>query len=824
MAEIIKGNFGTSENLAQGESVNDFEQARALQQRLGERALAAMDGTSVFQLPTPVGEKPAETTVEKTVDNVIQFPSDERVDTPESKQVGLAAETDRTGGAAYSQETLARLQQAGVTESPADVVRQEALAAAQQESYTNAQDEIADILHGRSLEQALSDLGNDIANLQAEVSDLEQKMYFDPAMQEMHQRMVTEARAELAEMERKRAILMGGNPIALPVAEAPVVAEIEPLSDAEMAGAMDMMSPDQRTHWNVRRSAEELLDQDMADPEVMNAWRIVQEHLRKVEATELAQLRESDFATTGGENLSEVVAVQEMSENLDGAEAVLDSEQREQKVSQVAEKLRGRGGWKSVVRRVKAAVAVVLVAVTMLAGAVGSTVPTAVATETDGATRAESVQMMNERAPMSLNNIILGAEAVGDVTRDLRHEQANGTRYDYFEFASGQKNGANNFGTDKSEFYGNREGTTSALLEICRNQPETLAATVSAYPSILEACGLDGEMTAKQIDDLLSNGEDGGEIQQKLLDALEAKLTDGGTQFEFYQEYNTERSYYMYNMVSSDAEDTPANIGLQAILTKRSGEKQVKITVPVLDAEGNVVRYEAGDFNMPCGFQLNLEFAGGPETPVRTVVPPANIVPGGPEIAVPVVPITPEAPETPAPETPAPETPETPNVETPTPETPQPDTSETPQPEKPEPERPEPEKPQPEKPTPSEVVKPKDPQNQIDIVQNGGQTGNVTQTEDVRNEAPVQTEAPVVVPPGNEQVVQDNAVPDRNLSSEEQTAASEAQQEANRNEITTEPTDDEFASIVESILNEGGTGSSATGTENVQAGGAGEAQ
>lgn len=819
MAEIIKGNFGTSENLAQGESVNDFEQARALQQRLGERALAAMDGTSVFQLPTPVGEKPAETTVEKTVDNVIQFPSDERVDTPESKQVGLAAETDRTGGAAYSQETLARLQQAGVTESPADVVRQEALAAAQQESYTNAQDEIADILHGRSLEQALSDLGNDIANLQAEVSDLEQKMYFDPAMQEMHQRMVTEARAELAEMERKRAILMGGNPIALPVAEAPVVAEIEPLSDAEMAGAMDMMSPDQRTHWNVRRSAEELLDQDMADPEVMNAWRIVQEHLRKVEATELAQLRESDFATTGGENLSEVVAVQEMSENLDGAEAVLDSEQREQKVSQVAEKLRGRGGWKSVVRRVKAAVAVVLVAVTMLAGAVGSTVPTAVATETDGATRAESVQMMNERAPMSLNNIILGAEAVGDVTRDLRHEQANGTRCDYFEFASGQKNGANNFGTDKSEFYGNREGTTSALLEICRNQPETLAATVSAYPSILEACGLDGEMTAKQIDDLLSNGEDGGEIQQKLLDALEAKLTDGGTQFEFYQEYNTERSYYMYNMVSSDAEDTPANIGLQAILTKRSGEKQVKITVPVLDAEGNVVRYEAGDFNMPCGFQLNLEFAGGPETPVRTVVPPANIVPGGPEIAVPVVPITPEAPETPAPETP-----ETPNVETPTPETPQPDTSETPQPEKPEPERPEPEKPQPEKPTPSEVVKPKDPQNQIDIVQNGGQTGNVTQTEDVRNEAPVQTEAPVVVPPGNEQVVQDNAVPDRNLSSEEQTAASEAQQEANRNEITTEPTDDEFASIVESILNEGGTGSSATGTENVQAGGAGEAQ
>lgn len=776
MAETLKGNFGNAEPVANpegvqyGEGVIDFEKTRELQQRLGETALNAMeatDGSTVFQLPQPVEQvkpagtennvvempKPAEQSVGAQMMNMMRESAAkaETVATPEAEKTGLAAETDRTGGAAYSQETLARLQQAGVTESPAEAARQEALAAARQAIELPAP--------GESVRT------------------------FDE------------------------------------------VAEVEPVNEAEAAELVDMMSPEQRTHWNVRRSAAELLAQDLGDAEIL-------ERLQSVEAQELAQMRENGFVAPEGGMPEEMTEVAETEVTPESGEQELSAEQRESLRNRVLEKLKGRGGWKKFARQVKAAVAAVIVSVAMLSGVVAGATTVAAAAGNDGtvgvndASRAAFTQMMDERAPVTLNNVILSAEDVGDVTRDLRMEQANGTKYDYFEFNSDQKHGKNNFGTDKSEFYGDREGAASALLEICRNQPETLAATVSAYPSILEACGLDGNLTAKQIDELLSNGDKGGEIQQKLLEALEAKLMDEGTQFEFYQEYDQEKSYYMYNMEGSGAEETPATMGLQAIQTQRNGEKQVKIAVPVLDANGNVVRYEAGDFNMPCGFQLNIEYVpqgtptretmppvfnpGSPETPA----PEAPVVPT-PETPVPIVPEVPvETPETPVetPETPT-ETPETPTPETPTPETPKPDrpTPETPKPSEPEPE-PEPE-------TPTETVKLKDAENEIRKVENSGQKTEIEQTENVRNERPVETETSVTTPEGSDQAVADQARPGLGTSAEEQAAASAAQQEANRNEITAEPTNDEFANMVNTILNEGNTSSSATSTETVQTGG-----
>lgn len=873
MAEILKGNFGNAEPVANpegaqyGEGVIDFEKARELQQRLGETALNAMeatDGSTVFQLPQPVeqakpagGEnnvvempKPAEQSVGEQMMNMMRESAAkaETAATPEAEKTGLAAETDRTGGAAYSQETLVRLQQAGVTESPAEAARQEALAAARQESYGNAQAEIEGILKGRSVEQALVDINNDIMGLRSEIAQMEQKTYLEPSMQEMQERMLAEARAELAEMERKQAVLSGGQAIELPAPAGAValpapgesvrtfdeVAEVEPVNEVEAAELVDMMSPEARTNWQMRRARYEAVARELGDATIL-------ERLQAIEAQELAQMRENGFATPEGGMPEEMIEVAETEATPESGEQELTAEQRESAVNRVLGGLKGRGGWKKFARQVKAAVAAVILSVAMLASVVAGATTVAAAAGDDGtvgvndASRAAFTQMMNERAPVTLNNVILGAEDVGDVTRDLRLEQANGTKYDYFEFNSDQKHGKNNFGTDKSEFYGDREGTASALLEICRNQPETLAATVSAYPSILEACGLDGNLTAKQIDNLLSNGDKGGEIQQKLLEVLEAKLMDEGTQFEFYQEYDTEKSYYMYNMEGNGAEETPATMGLQAIQTQRNGEKQVKIAVPVLDANGNVVRYEAGDFNMPCGFQLNIEYVpqgtptretmppvynpGSPETPA----PEAPVVPT-PETPVPIVPEAPvETPETPVetPETPT-ETPETPTPETPTPETPKPDrpTPETPKPSEPEPE-PEPE-------TPTETVKLKDAENEIRKVENSGQKTEIEQTGNVRNERPVETETSVTTPEGSDQAVTDQTRPGLGTSAEEQAAASAAQQEANRNEITAEPTNDEFTNMVNTILNEGSTSSSATSTEAVQtgggAGGAEEAQ
>lgn len=863
MAETLKENFGNAEPVANlegvqyGEGVIDFEKARELQQRLGETALNAMeatDGSTVFQLPQPVEQvkpagaennvvempKPAEQSVGEQMMNMMRESAAkaETAATPEAEKTGLAAETDRTGGAAYSQETLARLQQAGVTESPAEAARQEALALARQESYGNAQAEIEGILKGRSVEQALEDINNDIMGLRSEIAQMEQKTYLEPSMQEMQERMLAEARAELAEMERKQMILNGGRAVELPAPAGTValpapgesvrtfdeVAEVEPANEAGAAELVDMMSPEQRTRWSVRMSAAELLAQDLGKPSLV-------EEVRAFNAQELARMRENGFVAPEGGMPEEMIEVAETEVTPESGEQELSAEQRENLRSRVLEKLKGRGGWKKFARQVKAAVAAVIVSVAMLAGVAAGVTTVAAAAGNDGAvgvndaSQAAFTQMMNERAPVTLNGVMLSAEDVGDVTRDLRMEQANGTKYDYFEFNSDQKHGKNNFGTDKSEFYGDREGTASALLEICRNQPETLAATVSAYPSILEACGLDGNLTAKQIDNLLSNGEKGGELQQKLLEALEAKLMDEGTQFDFYQEYDTEKSYYMYNMEGSGAEETPATMGLQAIQTQRNGEKQVKIAVPVLDANGNVVRYEAGDFNMPCGFQLNIEYV--PQgTPTRETMSPVYN-PGSPEAPAPGMPVvpTPETPVPVVPETPV-ETPETPveTPETPT-ETPETPTPETPKPSEPTPETPKPSEPEPEPEKPTETVKLKDAENEIRKVENSGQKTEIEQTENVRNERPVETETSVTTPEGSDQAVADQARPGLGMSAEEQAAASAAQQEANRNEITAEPTNDEFANMVNTILNESSTSSSATGTETVQTGGgAGEAQ
>lgn len=863
MAEILKENFGNAEPVANpegvqyGEGVIDFEKARELQQRLGETALNAMeatDGSTVFQLPQPVEQvkpagaennviempKPAEQSVGEQMMNMMRESAAkaETVATPEAEKTGLAAETDRTGGAAYSQETLARLAQAGVTESPVEAARQEALVLARQESYGNAQAEIEGILKGRSVEQALADINNDIIKLRSEIAQMEQKTYLESSMQEMQERMLAEARAELAEMERKQAILNGGRAIELPAPAGTValpapgesvqtfdeMAEVEPVNEAEAAELVDMMSPEARTNWQMRRARYEAVARELGDATIL-------ERLQAIEAQELAQMRENGFVAPEGGMPEEMVEVAETEVTPESGEQELSAEQRESLRNRVLEKLKGRGGWKKFARQVKAAVAAVIVSVAMLSGVVAGATTVAAAAGNDGAvgvneaSRAAFTQMINEQAPMTLNGVMLNAEDVGDVTRDLRMEQADGTKYDYFEFNSDQKHGKNNFGTDKSEFYGDREGTASALLEICRNQPETLAATVSAYPSILEACGLDGNLTAKQIDDLLSNGDKGGEIQQKLLEALEAKLMDEGTQFDFYQEYDQEKSYYMYNMKPGDPPQTPATMGLQAVLTQRHGEKQVKIAVPVLDANGNVVRYEAGDFNMPCGFQLNIEYV--PQgTPTRETMPPVYN-PGSPETPAPGTPVAP-TPETPVPivpETPV-ETPETPveTPETPT-ETPETPTPETPKPSEPTPETPKPSEPEPEPEKPTETVKLKDAENEIRKVENSGQKTEIEQTENVRNERPIETETSVTTPEGSDQAVADQARPGLGTSAEEQAAASAAQQEANRNEITAEPTNDEFANMVNTILNESSTSSSATGTETVQTGGgAGEAQ
>lgn len=71
----------------------------------------------------------------------------------------------------------------------------------------------------------------------------------------------------------------------------------------------------------------------------------------------------------------------------------------------------------------------------------------------------------------------------------------------------------------------------SELYDMCYRQPETLASTVSAFPSALRAVGID-DTSAINLDDSMDL-EGGGKRQAALLDALKSVLEDPETQYSF---------------------------------------------------------------------------------------------------------------------------------------------------------------------------------------------------------------------------------------------------------------------------------------------------
>lgn len=67
------------------------------------------------------------------------------------------------------------------------------------------------------------------------------------------------------------------------------------------------------------------------------------------------------------------------------------------------------------------------------------------------------------------------------------------------------------------------------LYLICYNQPETLASTMSCFPSLLRACSITTD-DPLAIDDLISNDENGGEVQENLMFQLQGLLEDPETE------------------------------------------------------------------------------------------------------------------------------------------------------------------------------------------------------------------------------------------------------------------------------------------------------
>lgn len=131
---------------------------------------------------------------------------------------------------------------------------------------------------------------------------------------------------------------------------------------------------------------------------------------------------------------------------------------------------------------------------------------------------------------------------------------------------------------DCTELYGDDNALANALYERCHEQPEMLAATVSAYPTLLQNCGI-AQSDALEIDQILDNDSRGGEIQQQLLDALKAMLESGEVSYDYgYCDRFYTNMLYSIATTTSGQSLTAKDVNLIWVPVNMSGQAYCTIT------------------------------------------------------------------------------------------------------------------------------------------------------------------------------------------------------------------------------------------------------
>jgi len=772
---------------------------------------------------------------------------------------------DRFGNPAYNKKTLENLREKGIEQDPAEQERLEQIEAARVASAAERKEKILAALNGRSPELAIQEMQSDISKWEAEIREIEAEPASEGGRMEIahDQQMVKEMQSRIALVEsitpEERAELdreLGTDvivetyedgtktvreamPVTTAMADEDFAAEIAkeegPIEPDEEPGAasgeLDMNSPLDTDEWRIRRQAVEILKNTAGIPGdlVASVERALQEAeesaVREAQRAEgfLETAPDEMAAGPQAEDVELVKSVQVQSVQNRG-EARAERVNRAELQAKVQEKLRKRPGAKHRIRRVAATVLLTLTTMaTVFAGdkmTAGAATPEQIGIESTGDETtigdvAERIKEAGIQLAMTVDSNagsgqtsaeqaegVQAEELVGDLNQDERYEAGNGTRYRYDDFDSTEKHGKHGFGTDKSEFWGDVDATRQSVLEINRAQPEVLAATVTGYPSILAEAGLDTNITPRELDDLLSNQDGGGELQERLYQLLEEKLGDANTKFEFYQEYGQEYSYYIKNNLGDGELSTPENLELGRSWMQRNGEKQVKIGIPVYNDDfGLVDHYEWVDLNSECGWQRNEEEVRqfveqkAHEKYIEQVVERAiqrveaeqeieQVIDEGtegeePEGEEP----TGEEPE----EEPDEEEPdeEEPDEEEPDKEEPE---EETPDDEEPDEEEPDEETPDDEE--PEEEKKQKDLENEERLMQGEGTSAEVGKTEDV-TKIEEETEKHENAEENLETKV-GNAQADATASTEAQAEAAAAQAEAEANKIVDNISDEDY--------------------------------
>ncbi len=766
----------------------------------------------------------------------------EQTDTNGAERKGrvlIDDKVDRFGNPAYNKKTLENLREKGVEQDPAEAERAAQIEAARAVSAAERKAKIIEVLNGRSPEFAIQEMQSDIGKWEAEIKEIEAEPASEGGRIELeHDReMVKEMQSrialiesitpeERAELDRELSTdvivdtyedgtttVREAMPVTTAMADEDFAAEVAktegPIEAGAASGELDMNSPLDTDEWQMRRQAVEILKNTEGMPEDLVAS--VERALQDAEESAVREAQRGEgFLETAPEEMAagprmediEPVTPLRVQAVENRGETQAERIDRAELQAKVQEKLQKRSGVKYWMRRTAATV---LLTLTTMATAFSSSKITAQAAHANQSGGGMRVEAAAERDGKIIEAVRSGAEKihqktgvaaveilgqlaesgdaqamelVGDLNQDERYEAENGTRYRYDEFDSTEKHGKHGFGTDKSEFWGDVDGTRQSVLEINRAQPEVLAATVSGYPSILTEAGLDANITARELDDLLSNQDGGGELQERLYQLLEEKLGDANTQFEFYQEYGQEYSHYIKNVLGDGELSTPENLELGQSWMQRNGEKQVKIGIPVYNEVGTIDHYEWIDLNSECGWQRNYGEVPRPRQPEQPEQPEQ--------------PQQPEQPEQPE----QPQQPEQPGDETPDDETPD---DEKPDDEKPDDEKPDDETPEDEDNDEDDEEEEeeedgdkaeKNPENEIANATEGT-TGELTDGDlKETTEEPIRSE-------DNQGTKEGETVADQNASQDEQAATAAEQAAANEAaDNTTKVTDDELADAV----------------------------
>lgn len=781
------------ERLGGAEALNDEERLRA-QQGLGQAAIEAASESNVINL----------------------------ADHPKWQEY-MRNQTDRYGNPAYSEETIANAggaefqPPAVVAEQTTAVVAPEvtetpetaeasatpetmefqppAVVAEQTTEMVAVPDagEVAQILNGRTIEQARADLIRDRNLWQSEIEEIQA----EGQLTEAQQLQIVYDQAMIAEAEHKIALLANAQ---MPAEEAPVEVEGEAteLVEQAAAGELDLNNPNDVTEQQLRRARFEQVIAEVRDVDL-------KERLK----TELVALERADAERAANEFQQEAEVIdgvaREIDEQAELAEVELSAEEREKLQEEVIEKVKGRTGFKKFMARVAVVAATIVIATSALFGSIRtnraySGVAHAAET-TQEVTRDLSVDDLNETtiqgveaqqsAEFDLDAFIEEMQKSGETDLSQHDLEAIGgglletmnekgkteNKYGVLQnrsehYDSKTKESINAFGEDLSYIYDMKDGREAEMIKrtlaIERDQPETLAAHAADLPNVMRAAGVDESIInienfdeRQKAVDALFDKEGGAELQAKLLGAMAVVL--GSSSYDFYLENGTEQTSYIYHLNGN--ESSTENLVLGTDVKNRNNAKQAQITVTYADGTQEVI-----DLNLACGDQNNHTPEGKKRTPVIAELTP--LVESEPVPIVPLDPVVPPEEITPPEESEnPPEESETPPEESENP----PEESETP-PEESEnpPEESENPPEESESPTPSETpgtgetpapsgtpetsgtpapsstpttppsgtVKPKDAENEKKVVEDGGQTNPVDKTGNLDDKTSGEIEKP----------------------------------------------------------------------------------